>query len=136
MQTLRFSDIFIESMGWSCFWQRTCSFKWIYKPEIPPTRGSNPCRPWLHTCGWLCSAELIIPSFTKGKKQLSAKEVETSRKISSVRIHIERVIGLKKNRYTILKGPLPIIVIKSFSDEVEDWIVIYWQNTACVCVPH
>jgi hypothetical protein len=25
-----------------------------------------------------------------------------------------------KNRYTILKGPLPIIVIKSFSDEVED----------------
>jgi hypothetical protein len=36
-----------------------------------------------------CSAELIIPSFTKGKKQLSAKEVETSRKISSVRIHIE-----------------------------------------------
>ena len=67
-----------------------------------------------------CSAELIIPSFTKGKKQLSTKEVETSRKISSVRIHIERVIGLMKNRYTILKGPLPIIVIKSFSDEVED----------------
>ena len=67
-----------------------------------------------------CSTELIIPSFTKGKKQLSAKEVETSRKISSVRIHIERIIGLMKNRYTILKGPLPIIVIKSFSDEVED----------------
>ena len=67
-----------------------------------------------------CSAELIIPSFTKGKQQLSANEVETSRKISSVRIHIERVIGLMKNRYTILKGPLPIIVIKSFSDDVED----------------
>ena len=44
------------------------------------------------------------------------KEVETSRKISSVRIHIE----LMKNRYTILKGPLPIIVIKFFSEEVED----------------
>jgi hypothetical protein len=98
---LRFSDIFIESMGWSCFRQWTCSFKWIYKPEIPPTRRSNPCRPWLHTCGWLCCLLLIIPSFTKGKKQLSAKEVETSRKISSVRIHIERVIGLMKNHYTI-----------------------------------
>ena len=34
-----------------------------------------------------CSVALIIPSFTKGKKQLSANEVETSRKISSVRIH-------------------------------------------------
>ncbi|XP_076083481.1 uncharacterized protein LOC143054364 [Mytilus galloprovincialis] len=67
-----------------------------------------------------CSAELIIPSFTKGKKQLSAKEVETSRKISNVRIHIERVIGLMKNRYTILKGPMSIVLIKSLSDEVDD----------------
>ena len=23
----------------------------MYKPEIPPTRGSNPCRPWLDNCG-------------------------------------------------------------------------------------
>lgn len=50
----------------------------------------------------VCSAELIIPAFTKGKNQLSAGDVETSRKMSSFRIHIERVIGLMKNRYTIL----------------------------------
>ena len=31
-----------------------------------------------------CGVELIIPSFTKGKKQLSAKEMEVSRQIASV----------------------------------------------------
>ncbi|XP_029956553.1 uncharacterized protein LOC115395249 [Salarias fasciatus] len=45
-----------------------------------------------------CGAELLTPASTKGKKQLSARELETSRKISSVRVHIERVIGLLKNR--------------------------------------
>ena len=66
-----------------------------------------------------CSAELIIPSFTKGKKQLSAKEVETTRQIASIRIHIERVIGLIKNRYLILNGPIPITMVKSISDEAN-----------------
>ncbi|XP_077870098.1 uncharacterized protein LOC144363037 [Saccoglossus kowalevskii] len=47
-----------------------------------------------------CSAHLIIPAFTKGKRQLSAKEVEESRKILSVRIHIERVIGQLKKKGT------------------------------------
>lgn len=39
-------------------------------------------------------AKLYIPSFTKGKKQLSAQEVETTQKIANIRIHVERVIGL------------------------------------------
>ena len=38
-----------------------------------------------------CSAELIIQSFTTGKPQLPAREMESSRKIASVRIQIERV---------------------------------------------
>ena len=37
--------------------------------------------------------ELLIPAFTHGKKQLSATEVEGTRKIVSVHLHIERVIG-------------------------------------------
>jgi len=40
-----------------------------------------------------------------------------SRTMSSVCIHVERVIGVLKNRFTILKGPLPVSMIKSLSDE-------------------
>ena len=65
-----------------------------------------------------CSAEYIIPAFTKGKKQLLAKEVETTRKIASIRMHIERVIGLVKNRYHILDGPIPITLVKSLNNEL------------------
>ena len=38
-------------------------------------------------------ATLKIPAFTKNKKQMPAKDVHNSHKISNVRIHMERVIG-------------------------------------------
>lgn len=53
--------------------------------------------------GFLVSEEMAVrgvtlrmPAFTKGKKQLSAKEVVSSRKLAHVRIHVERVIGRMK----------------------------------------
>ncbi|CAN8026564.1 unnamed protein product [Ixodes persulcatus] len=52
--------------------------------------------------------KLHIPAFTKGKKQLSVCDVETTRKLANVRIHVERVIGLVRNKYVILKSALPI----------------------------
>ena len=55
-------------------------------------------------------ARLELPSFTRGKKQLSLEEVEHSKRLSKVRIHVERVIGLLKNKYTILQSILPILV--------------------------
>lgn len=61
-------------------------------------------------------AKLIIPAFTRGKGQLSQREVETSQQLSRVRIHVERVIGLMKNKYTILKGPLPVQLLKHSDD--------------------
>lgn len=64
----------------------------------------------------MLQCELVVPSFTKGKLQLSAKEVELSRAMSRVRIHVERVIGVLKNRYTILQSTLPISLIKRPSD--------------------
>ena len=49
--------------------------------------------------GSICSAKLEIPPFTKGKTQLGAEEVSGGRSLSSVRIHVERVIGNMKQRY-------------------------------------
>ena len=43
--------------------------------------------------GFYC-AKLTIPAFTRGEKQLSAVDVEETRKIANLRIHVERVIGL------------------------------------------
>ena len=39
-------------------------------------------------------AQLAIPAFTKGKDQLDPVDVEKTRGISNVCIHVERVIGL------------------------------------------
>ena len=52
-------------------------------------------------------AILKVPAFTKGKTQMSAMEVDKSRQISHVRIHIERVIG-RMRKYEILNTRIPI----------------------------
>lgn len=54
---------------------------------------------------------LVIPSFTKGKNQLSAQEVDQSRQIANVRIHIERVIG-RMRKWHLLNTTIPISQVK------------------------
>ena len=53
------------------------------------------------SCRLYC-ARLQITSYTKGKPQLSPVEIETTRSIANVRIHVERVIGCVRQKYTIL----------------------------------
>jgi len=60
-------------------------------------------------------AILKVPSFTKGKKQLSCEEVEVSRNISNLRIHVERVIGRLKN-FRILQTIVPISQVDMLDD--------------------
>lgn len=85
-----------------------------------------------------CSVELLIPAFTKGQNQMSAHEIERSRKISSVRIHIERVIGLMRNCYTILKGVLPLRlrIVKNLKDENDESEISSVDKTdrTCACL--
>ncbi|XP_076314942.1 uncharacterized protein LOC143227374 [Tachypleus tridentatus] len=60
-----------------------------------------------------CNAELKIPAFTKGKQQLSALDVETSRVLASARIHVERVIGMVRQKYSMLESTIPITLLQT-----------------------
>lgn len=53
-------------------------------------------------------ATLNIPSFTKGKSQLTPKEIESTRRLANVRIHVERIIGAVRQRFQILSATVPI----------------------------
>ena len=63
-------------------------------------------------------AEVKVPPFSRGKKQLEKVDVDWSRELSIVRIHGERVIGVLKQKYTILQGVLPISLIFDYQDSV------------------
>ena len=70
----------------------------------------------------LRSAEVKLPPFKRGKKQLSKLEVDTSRQLSRVRIHVERVIGFLRQKYTMLESTLPINTI--MCDEQSQFSVV------------
>ena len=83
-------------------------------------------------------AEVKIPAFTRGKPQLSQMELDTTRELAHVRIHVERVIGLLKQKYAFLRGELPINVIKC--DSSSEYSMIDKIVTVCcalcnVCEP-
>ena len=61
-------------------------------------------------------AALIIPTFTKGNEQLPASDVDKSRAMSRVRVHVEQTIGVVKRRFAILKGPIPISLLMRKDD--------------------
>ena len=67
-------------------------------------------------------------NFTKRKKNFK-NEVETSQQLSRVRIHVEHVIGAMKNRYTILKGPIPTPMLKHSNDtdvaNMDKMLIVY-----------
>ena len=64
----------------------------------------------------LYCAEIKIPPFTRGKKQLSQMELDIGRKLSRVRIHVERVIGVLRQKYFILESTLAINMIMCDSE--------------------
>ena len=56
----------------------------------------------------MMQTKLHIPAFTKGKSQLSPLQVENTYTIANVQIHVERVIGCVRQKYTILQETLPV----------------------------
>ena len=52
----------------------------------------------------MMQACLHIPALMKGKAQLSALEVENTRTIANVCIHVDRIIGCVWQQYSILQA--------------------------------
>ena len=67
----------------------------------------------------MMQARLYIPAFTKGKDQLYIHNGSSRNKtIANVRIHVERVIGSVRQKYSIVQSTLPIdFVIKRVGEE-------------------
>ena len=70
-------------------------------------------------------AALKITHFTKGKNQLSGKELDTSCQLSKFRIHVERVIGQIK-KFCMLQNIVPLTQI----DLLDEIMVIVCAITS------
>ena len=68
----------------------------------------------------LQQAKLVKPAFTNGESQLDPEDVERTRGIARVRIHVERVIGLLQRKFTILQSTLLIDYLVCNPDEPVD----------------
>ncbi len=59
-------------------------------------------------------------------------EVEETRNIANVRIHVERVIGAVRQKYSILRGTLPVdFLIKKQEDtspQVDKIVRVAWKK--------
>ena len=84
--------------------------------------------------GLYCST-IKIPAFTKGKAQLSGIEVEQTRRIANVRIHVERVIGNLNKKYAILgqTQPIDFVIARTNSKTTLDKIVTVSCALVNVC---
>ncbi|XP_065902324.1 uncharacterized protein [Dysidea avara] len=73
-----------------------------------------------------------------GKDQLSAVEIEETRTIANVRIHVERVIGMVRQKYSILHDTIPIdfvIIRKGEDTPLLDRIIRICCALTNVCNP-
>ena len=77
-------------------------------------------------------AELVMPSFTRGKRELSKVEVDEARQLSRVRIHVELVIGLLRKKYTILRDTLPINFLMHNAGQAGEQVAVI-DKVVVVC---
>ena len=70
----------------------------------------------------LMQVSLEIPAFTKGMTQLTPVDIEKTRKLGNLRIHIERVIGATRQRFSILSSTLPIQYMKKALLTTSPWL--------------
>ena len=66
----------------------------------------------------MMGAKLLIPTFRRDRPRLTGEQVEKTRRIANSRIHVERVIGLLRQKYTILHSTIPIDYVKASDSKV------------------
>ena len=77
----------------------------------------------------LKQASLHILTFTRGKQQLSVLKIEDTKTIANVQIHVERVTGCVRWKYSILQSTAPISFVTKRAYEV----VPVLDHIVCVC---
>lgn len=84
----------------------------------------------------LFKADVKIPAFTRGKSQLHPIDLEETRAIAHVRIHVERVIGVIKQKYRILHEILPVTLLSTCGEQpILDEIVFVCCALVNLCPP-
>jgi len=83
----------------------------------------------IHDSASMYCSRVTLPPFTKGKKQLNQQEVDVARQLSRVCIHVERTIGVVRQKYTILQSILRINFI--MCADTEDISAIDKVVTTC-----
>ena len=76
-------------------------------------------------------AILTTPAFLGRRSQLTGHETVFSRKVSNVRIHVERVIGKLRQTYTILKNKVPVNLLRADEDNIALFDKIVY---VCCCL--
>ena len=75
---------------------------------------------------------LNISAFTKGKSQLDPVKIEKTLNLANVRIHVERVIGVLRQKYSILQST-DYVMRNTSKDGDEDVPLV--NRMIRVCVP-
>lgn len=84
----------------------------------------------------LFGANVKLPAFTRGATQLHPIELEKTRAIAHCRIHVERIIGMLRQKISILNDVAPIFILCMGGDEpIFDKIVFVCCALISLCPP-
>lgn len=75
-------------------------------------------------------ATLNIPTFLRKKDQLNPLHIEHDKQITGLRVHIERLIGVLRSKYTYLNGPIEVDALRRFENNHNSLDVIV--RVACI----
>lgn len=105
-----------------------CGFLDILEPHdlILADKGFN-----MHDVFKMRGVELEIPAFVHNQKQLHPLNVESTRKIANVRIHVERCIGLLRRKYAILHRTIPVTMLSKPISSIDN--VPFMDKIITVC---